>query len=422
MKPLSVLIISTWFPTPSRPAAGIFVERQTTYLQKECRQVMVVPTRVFPHLRIWKKIFKPGEFARIVAQWKFELDTTPQYREINVDAERLPVYYPRFTSPPRQVSLGVWGYFAYPFMRTLLLRLHQQYKFDLIHAHYALPEGQIANFVQKWMKAPVVISIHGSDLGYAVRANQLNRIMIRKVLRSASAILVNSTKTADGILQYCNSPEKIKLVRLGANPPPSDVSVASCKKILNILTVGYLIEQKGHAFMLNAIQALIRDGYKLHYTIVGDGPEEQNLRSMCSELGIEDCVSFEGYKSHEDVWPYFSKCDIFALPCWNEAFGLVYIEALTMGKPVIGCWGEGGPDDLHSLGDCIEMVKPRDVASLVEALKRLIDNPERREMMGRIGREIVQQYYSWERTAADSLEIYHQILENYKGTVGTDLK
>ena len=264
MKQLSVLVISSLFPTPSRPASGIFVERQTTYLQKDCQQVVVSPTRVFPHLQIWKNIIKPDQFSKAVAQWKYELDTTPPYREITEDGKLVPVFYPRYTSPPRQVSVSVWGYFAYPFVYALLKRLHRQYKFDLIHAHYALPGGQIALLAQRWMKIPFVVSIHGADLGYAVRASELNRIMIRKVFLSASAILANSNKTAEGILQYCKSPEKIKLVRLGANPPPAAVSVTPRKTVLNILTVGYLIEQKGHAFMLNAIQALIRDGYKLH--------------------------------------------------------------------------------------------------------------------------------------------------------------
>ncbi len=414
MKPLSVLVISSLFPTPSRPAAGIFIERQTAYLQKNCRQVVVAPTRVFPHLRIWRNIFKPSQFGEIVRKWRYELDTTPPYREINMNGDRLPVYYPRFTSPPRQISLGVWGYFAYPFMYALLQRLHHHYKFDLIHAHYALPEGQLALLAQKWMHTPFIVSIHGSDLTYAARANELNRIMMRKVYQSASAVIVNSRKTAEGVSQYCDTPEKITVVRYGANPPPKNIVFESRASTLHILSVGYLEKRKGHAFMLNAVRDLVRAGYKLHYTIVGDGPEEQSLRSMSRDLGIDNFVSFEGYKSHEDVWPYFAACDIFSLPSWDEAFGLVYIEALSMGKPVIGCQGEGGPDDLHSLGDCIEMVKSRDVSSLVDALKRLINNPRRREMMGATGKEVVKQHYSWERTAANTMEIYHQVLENYR--------
>ena len=414
MKPLSVLVISSLFPTPSRPAAGIFVERQTTYLQKACRQVVVVPTRVFPHLRIWKSVIRPKEFSKIAAQWKYELNTTPPYREINQNEEHLPVYYPRFTSPPRNVSLGVWGYFAYPFIYSLLQRLHRQYKFDLIHSHYALFEGHLALLSQKWMRVPFIVSIHGSDLTYAARVNRLNRIMMRDVYQSASAILVNSAQTAEGVKQYCSKPEKIKVVRLGANPPNYDASFAPQTRPLNILSVGYLEKRKGHAIMLSAVRDLVRAGYKLHYTIVGDGSEEQNLRSISKDLGINNFVSFEGYKSHEDVWSYFAICDIFSLPSWDEAFGVVYIEALSMGKPVVGCRGEGGPEDLHSLGDCIELVKPHDVPDLVLALKRLIDDPQRRDNMGKIGREIVRQHYSWEQTAANTLEIYNQVLKTFK--------
>jgi glycosyltransferase involved in cell wall biosynthesis len=81
-----------------------------------------------------------------------------------------------------------------------------------------------------------------------------------------------------------------------------------------------------------------------------------------------------------------------------------------MGKPVIGCKGAGGPDDLHQLGQCIELVKPRDVNSLIHALQKLLDNPDQRRQMAEIGRQIVKNYYTWERNAQDTLAIYQKVL------------
>jgi glycosyltransferase involved in cell wall biosynthesis len=149
----------------------------------------------------------------------------------------------------------------------------------------------------------------------------------------------------------------------------------------------------------------------LDYIIVGDGPERSKLQAQAERLGINKFVHFMGVRPHNDVANYFAACDIFVLPSWIETFGAVYIEALGFGKPIIGCVGAGGPEDLKALGDCVELVKPKDVPSLVDAIRRLIDDPAKRERMGRIGREIVRQYFTWERNAAATIEIYRNLVE-----------
>lgn len=265
------------------------------------------------------------------------------------------------------------------------------------------------------MQVPVVLSIHGSDLTYTVRQNRLSASIIRWVFNKVDTLIANSTWTKEQIIHYGGDPEKVQIVRLGGNPleatPPTNA--AKGKDAIILLSVGYLEERKGHTFMLQAVKRLRDEGYNLRYVIVGDGSQRQSLQAMTETLGIADVVFFEGYRSHSEVWDYFAGCDIFALPSWNEAFGVVYIEALGLGKPVIGCEGEGGPEDLKSLGDCIELVKPRDVESLTHALRRLIDNPERRRQMGETGRKIVSEHFTWEQNAANTWVIYQQILKAY---------
>jgi glycosyltransferase involved in cell wall biosynthesis len=216
-------------------------------------------------------------------------------------------------------------------------------------------------------------------------------------------------------VRYGGSPDKVQIVHLGGNPPKrielGNALPPRSNDVVLLLSVGYLEERKGHAYVLRALKELRQKGYNLYYKIVGDGSQKRALETLTRELGLDDVVSFEGYKSHSEVWPYFAECDIFVLPSWDEAFGIVYIEALALGKPVIGCEGEGGPEDLKALGDCIELVKPRDVGSLVSALQRLIENPERRRQMGEIGRRIVEEHFTWERNAADTMRIYRQVLE-----------
>ncbi|GAB4497626.1 MAG: glycosyltransferase [Anaerolineales bacterium] len=408
-----VLVISELFPNPARPAFGIFVERQTTYLKPYAQQVVVVPNRIFPHLRLWKHLLQPRKMATEWQQWRAEITQIPAQTELN----GLPVYYPRYTSLPKQIFHSLWGYFSYAASRNLLKQLHQQHHFDLIHAHYAAGAGVMATLAQRWMQTPIVLSIHGSDLAYTIHQKPFGAYIIPRILKNADAVLANSVSTANGLLQAGVASERLHIVRLGANPPPdyarASVQNSTAERPLQILAVGYLHLTKGHAYLLQALAQLKQQGYAFHCTLVGDGPEEQRLKQFVQESGMTQQVTFAGYMPHADVWQYFANCDIFALPSWNEAFGVVYIEALSLGKPVIGCQGAGGPEDLRALGDCIELVAPRDVASLRAALQRLFDDPQRRLQMGETGKQIVQQYYTWENTARHTAQIYDQILRKH---------
>jgi glycosyltransferase involved in cell wall biosynthesis len=417
----NILVISALFPNPTRPAFGIFVKKQCEYLKPYANQVVVVPYRVFPHLRLWQNLTRPHKMHLEWGKWLTELQQVPRCTEI----EELPVYYPRYTSLPRQIFYSTWGYFAYATIRPLLRHLHQLHKFDLIHAHYASPAGVVALLAKRWMHVPVVLSVHGVDVTYTVKQNRLGAGIIQWTFRHTDAILANSSWTKQQIVRYGGNPQSVQIVRYGGNhdpalvlrkeealPPTTSASgVESGKEhVVTLLSVGYLEERKGHAYVLHAMKRLRELEYSIRYVIVGDGTQKESLVAQARDLGLDDFVSFEGYKPHSEAWPYFANCDIFVLPSWNEAFGIVYIEALSLGKPPVGCMGEGGPEDLHALGDCIELVRPRDIESLVQALRGLLDDPERRRKMGEIGRKIVAEYFTWEKMAEHTAQTYTQLL------------
>ena len=104
-----------------------------------------------------------------------------------------------------------------------------------------------------------------------------------------------------------------------------------------ILSVSYLITRKAIDFNLRAIAQLKYKYPNLKYLIIGDGPEKNHLKSLSKNLGINQMVEFLGQLSNKKVMEYMAETDIFSLPSWDEAFGVVYIEAMAQGKPVIGC-------------------------------------------------------------------------------------
>jgi glycosyltransferase involved in cell wall biosynthesis len=266
------------------------------------------------------------------------------------------------------------------------------------------------------MHVPVALSVHGADVTYTAKQHPLSAAIIRWVFNRVDLIFANSRWTAREIVRYGGAATKVRVVYLGGNTSaltrtPLARPATQEAQPLTLLSVGYLEKRKGHAYVLHALKTLVDQGYKLHYVIVGDGAQSEQLRALAYELGLTNVVSFEGYKDHADVWSYFAACDIFVLPSWQEAFGVVYIEALSYGKPVIGCAGEGGPEELRGLGDCIELVKPRDVASLTTALQRLLEDPDRRRRLGETGRSLVAEYFTWEHNAAETMGYYRQLLE-----------
>ncbi len=413
---LNVLVLSEAFPNPTALTSGIFVQHQVSQIEAYCDQVVVSPIRVFPHLRLWKEIYRPKRLVASWQDWWTGLKRIPSQGEIS----GIPVFYPRYTSPPKQFFHGLWGFFAYPFLRQLLYELQSIRKFDLIHAHYASPCGLIALLAQRWMKIPIILSVHGGDVTFTARQNLLGAAIIRWVFENVDAILTNSTWTARQVIHFGGDPRKVHIVRLGGNAPAGiDLSTGSRSKDgkTTLLSVGNLYPTKGHIYVLYALRRLIAMGYSLRYVIVGDGPEKARLIKLVNELDLENEVSFEGAKPHGEVWSYFEASDIFVLPSWVEGFGLVFTEALGLGKPAIGCIGAGGPEDLKVLGDCIELVQPRDVESLVRALKNLLDDPQRARQMGETGRQIVAEHYTWERNAITTLQVYRQVLNTHQACV-----
>jgi glycosyltransferase involved in cell wall biosynthesis len=97
----------------------------------------------------------------------------------------------------------------------------------------------------------------------------------------------------------------------------------------------YLINIKGIDYNIKAIQALSKKYPFLNYKIVGDGVEKDRLARLANDLKMNEHIEFLGRKTHQEVMKYMAECDIFSLPSWNEAFGVVYIEAMAHGKPVI---------------------------------------------------------------------------------------
>jgi len=179
--------------------------------------------------------------------------------------------------------------------------------------------------------------------------------------------------------------------------PGRDVVRLRAKYGLNgckvILTVGRLVERKGHDMVIRALPA-VRDAVgAVRYLIVGSGPEEQRLRALSSDVGFRDDVVFVGHVRDEELPAFYACCDVFVMPCRAlpgrdgiEGFGAVFLEAAASGKPVIA-GRSGGIADAVVEGATGILVNPTDVKQLASMLTRLLLNRDEAARLGRNGRQ-----------------------------------
>ena len=173
-----------------------------------------------------------------------------------------------------------------------------------------------------------------------------------------------------------------------------------------VLFVGRLVAYKGVDVLLRAMRDV-----RARAVIVGDGPLRNELTALAAELDIADRVHFAGNAPADELTALYNACDLFVLPSVTraEAFGMVQIEAMSCGKPVISTDLPSGVPWVNLHGNTGLIVPPRDSAALAVALRTLLDDAGLRERMGRAGRQRVESEFSIARLVEQTTSLYSSI-------------
>jgi teichuronic acid biosynthesis glycosyltransferase TuaC len=395
---VKLLILSHMYPNAMDPVSGIFVHEQAQELVRQgCEVKVVSPVPWSPVPVRWLKN-KWGTYARIPL-WTLH--------------DGVEVYYPRYVSFPRAYFFGYSGWFYYLGIRHAVRGIYREFPFDIIHAHVALPDGYGALLANRVYQKPLVVTIHGLDMATTIHRNDRCRQCVLEVLEAVSRVVCVSSKLRKQCLGVYDDEAKFEIVSNGISPtkivdtPGHLRGKYEGKKVL--LTVGWLYRLKGHDYVIRALPEIIEKVPELVYLIVGSGPEEDCLKQLVDQLGLNDYVEFCGRKDHEMVMKYMSICDLFVMPSWDEGFGVVYLEAMAHGKPVIACRGQGIQDVIVG-GETGLLVKPKDLESLKEAMMRLLTDRRLAKDMGRKGKQVVLSDFTWEKSAQKLMGIYREVL------------
>jgi teichuronic acid biosynthesis glycosyltransferase TuaC len=335
----------------------------------------------------------------------------PFYRSAGaVDDSAPPARRVGFLSLPGGWGLSSSGAFLFASLLPEIRRLHGRHPVHVIHAHSALPCGHAASLLSRELKIPFVVTVHGLD-AFSTRqigghAGEWCARVSRSVYRSACSVVGVSEKVRDQVVEGAAAPANTTVLYNGVDPQMFSPLEHELEAPL-ILSVGNLIPVKGHELLLRAFAAIQNQFPELALEIIGDGPERSRLQRVADEHGIAGKVHFCGRQSRQQVADAMRRATVFALPSRYEGLGCVYLEAMSAGKPVIACLGQG-IDEVIEQGVSGCLIGADDLAGLIDTLTRLLQHAEVRRKMGDAARKTILQGYTVGEQAARLFRLYRE--------------
>ncbi|MCX7783842.1 MAG: glycosyltransferase [Meiothermus sp.] len=384
---MRILFLSPDYPSQVHPSACIFVQTQALALQSLGVSVEVhAPTpAVLPGL------------DRIKPAWRDYTKIPSRY-----EREGIKVYRPRYLALPRE---NLW---AWPHVIKSLTVPENVGSFDVIHAHFAHPEGSLGLILKNRLRKPLVVTLHGDDANtYPYQSARYLRYF-QKVLAEADLVLAVSERMRERVQALVR--RSVVTHRVGLRLPPRaerpDRLALRARLGLPLdrfvlLFVGMLWKYKGVIELAEALNQLDDPGVMA--LLIGDGPLRDTLVSTSRTALV--CL---GPLPNPVVRDYMAAADAFILPSYREGLPTVVVEAGAAGLPVIASQYGGTPELVTpQTGYPIEEVSPD---AIIRALYELRNNPEEAQARAERLRTFVYEHLDATKNAQMLLEYYRQLV------------
>jgi teichuronic acid biosynthesis glycosyltransferase TuaC len=334
----------------------------------------------------------------------------------NYRSDNIEVYYPRCFFFPRSVVV--------PFIKNVhklsvdtrlsavmgLIR-RERIEFDLIHAHFTWPSASIAMAIKNTYRVPVVVTIH-EDSGWLREEIDINDPRLTFAWEDADA-LIRVNREEIPLLEKFN--KSVFFVPNGFPPQFGPLDKTACRVRLGlspekkiIFCLGDLVERKGFAYLVNAMAQISASRKDVICYIGGKGHEEKNLKKRIHENNLGDSVHLLGFIPDQMVPVWMNAADLFVLPSIHESFGIVQIEALACGTPVVSAETVGSREIIVS-DDVGLLCEPANAASLTAAILHGLDTHwDRKKIID------YSAQFSWDHVVMALIPIYSRVMEALK--------
>ncbi len=296
----------------------------------------------------------------------------------------------------------------------------KRHRIQIIHATEKPRDALYAVLLARATGARAVIHMHVAYGDWMSRATLW-------AVRRADGIVAISDFVRDSLVGAGFNADRIYVVpnaldlsrwhpeRTDANATRTELDIEPDTRVVGIIS--RLFRWKGHAYLVDAFARARQRVPNARLVIVGEddpraawelgGPFSEQLKHQARDLNIEPDVTFTGFRT--DIPELMASFDVFAHPSWEEPFGMVFLEAMAMRKPVVG-WASGGAPEVVVHGETGLLAERGSVAQLADALVTLLEDPAMRERMGQAGRQRVERLFTADRMAAGILDAYRATL------------
>jgi glycosyltransferase involved in cell wall biosynthesis len=395
-----ILKISHMYPSPVNPTGGIFVHEQVKALRARGHDVRVVSPKGWA---------PPG-----LGRWSSYRDVVP---EDTIDGIR--VYYPRKLTLPggrlghRNADAFLLG------MRRTVRRIHDEWPFDVIHAHMVVPDGWAAARIGHELGVPAVGTAHRADVLDIPAQGPKARMRVAEAIQTLDAVVTVSRAIGDAADAIARPRRPIVVVPNGADAEvflPRDAAAARQRIGIPaegpvISYVGKLVPRKGVDTLIESMGILSRrEGGAPRLVMAGIGEMREGLEARAAELGIAERITWLGKVPHDDVGWVMSTGDVFVLPSLSEGLPTVVCEAMACGLPVVATAVDGTPEIVDDPATGL-LVQPHDAEGLAHALARVLDDPVLAAQMGAEALRRSEADYTWAANARRMEDVYAAVVQ-----------
>lgn len=381
---LHILIIPSWYPEFEGDIGGSFFREQAHALKKAGHKVGVI----YPQVRSIRDV--KGIYSK-------------PYGQVYINDKGIPTYRFHHLGAPKLQTLQhkIWIRFGLQLFKKYIAEFGMP---DIIHVHSLKPAGYLALAIKHKYKVPFVVTEHST--AFARGLIKENEIISLKNIVDASNYNIAVSQPFSNLLDNIFEVETWNYIPNIVNNEFFNTKSEVIQKKFTFLSVSLLTQKKAVDNLIKAFSCIRNELSNAILHIGGDGDEKDNLETLVKDLNLEDKVIFLGSLSREKVKSEMAKSSVFVLPSRYETFGVVLVEALALGKPVIAtkC---GGPESIV-IDKVGSLVKVDDITELSEAMLNAYINYDN------YNPEEIKQYcvdnFSEEAVTSKLNEIYQSVL------------